>query len=159
MCNFLFALYHFLGWATWARAWEYFDPSEKDYLILKNDRVQRKAFDLEGVCSYYRMLESQLRGEIDSWAIRWYLCVFIHHGLVLYPPQTLIENIGFDGSGTHCSNGDLVKYGNSGMKEGRMVLEFSKQFSISDFNYRAIINYMRKSNSRGIVNKVKSLFG
>ena len=42
-----------------------------------------------------------MNGEIDSWAIRWYYTVFAHDGLALFPPRTLVVNMGFDGSGTH----------------------------------------------------------
>jgi hypothetical protein len=48
------------------------------------------------------MLEDQLAGRVNSWAIRWYLAAFLFNGLTLYPRQSLISNIGFDGSGTHC---------------------------------------------------------
>ena len=47
------------------------------------------------------MLKRQMNGEIDSWAIRWYYTVFAHDGLVLFPPRTLVQYGGFDGSGTH----------------------------------------------------------
>ena len=42
-----------------------------------------------------------MNGELDSWAIRWHYAVFVHDGLTLFPPRTLVSNTGFDGSGTH----------------------------------------------------------
>jgi hypothetical protein len=48
------------------------------------------------------MLEAQLEGKVDSWAILWNLSVFMNDGLVLYPGKSLVENKGFDGSGIHC---------------------------------------------------------
>ena len=54
----------------------------------------------------------QMQGQLDSWAIRWNWTVFKADGLVLYPGHTLVENTGFDGSGTHCSNtanGDVAE--------------------------------------------------
>lgn len=42
-----------------------------------------------------------MSGEIDSWAIRWYWSVFKNNGCVVYPPTSYVNNIGFDGSGTH----------------------------------------------------------
>jgi hypothetical protein len=47
------------------------------------------------------MLEQQMNGKRDSWAIRWYWSVFKENGLVLFPPLSLVRNNGFDGSGTH----------------------------------------------------------
>jgi len=96
------------GWATWKRAWDCFDASSEGYKILRNDRKLRGAFDLDRAYPYFKMLESQLRGEIDSWAIRWYLSVFMEHGLILFPRKTLVQNIGFDGSGMHCDSDNQI---------------------------------------------------
>jgi hypothetical protein len=89
------------GWATWRRAWQHFDPSMKGYEALKASAKQRYKFDLDGSYDYFAMLERQLRGEIDSWAIRWHLSCFLRQGLTLYPGITLVQNLGFDGTGTH----------------------------------------------------------
>jgi hypothetical protein len=90
------------GWATWQRAWHSFDPNMQGYESLKSSRALRHKFDLDGAFPYYSMLNRQRRGEIDSWAIRWYLTCFQRGGLTLYPTSSLVDNIGFDGSGTHC---------------------------------------------------------
>jgi hypothetical protein len=90
------------GWGTWNRAWRHFDASGAGYQDLVNDQNLRRAFDLNGRYEFFKMLASQLRGETDSWAIRWYLSVFLMKGLVLYPREPLVENVGFDGSGVNC---------------------------------------------------------
>lgn len=94
------------GWATWQRSWNRFDYDVSGYEILKRDGKLRYQFDLDGTLGYYKMLESQLAGKIDSWAIRWYLTVFMLGGLTLHPVASLVRNIGFDGSGTHCGRYD-----------------------------------------------------
>jgi len=88
------------GWATWSRAWRGFDEQAKDWVDLKNTEL-RKSFNVGGVFDYYAMLKRQMQGKSDSWAIRWYWSVFKHNGLVLFPPYSLVNNIGFDGSGTN----------------------------------------------------------
>jgi hypothetical protein len=90
------------GWATWERAWRYFDPQMSGYRLLSNNKQLKYKFNLNNSYPYFEMLDSQINGNIDSWAIRWYLSTFIIEGLTLYPIRTLVENIGFDGSGTHC---------------------------------------------------------
>jgi hypothetical protein len=89
------------GWATWARAWELFDPRATGWEELAADRSLRKAFNQDGAYDFATMLERQMQGRRDSWAIRWCWSVFRANGLVLYPPQSLIRNTGFDGSGSH----------------------------------------------------------
>ncbi len=90
------------GWATWKRAWVHFDPSMAGYERLRKDRKLRWSFNLDGAYDYFGMLKAQKKGRIDSWAIRWYLSVFLRHGLVLFPVKSFVKNIGFDDSGTHC---------------------------------------------------------
>jgi hypothetical protein len=89
------------GWATWARAWRHYDPRATGAGRLDQDPALRARFNLGGAYDYYGMLQDQRAGRIDSWGVRWLLSVFLRDGLVLYPPLTLVQNIGVDGSGTH----------------------------------------------------------
>jgi hypothetical protein len=92
------------GWATWARAWQYFDDSGSGYQQLRRDSGEKNRFDLYGAYPYFDLLERQLNGRIDSWGIYWYLTVFQRSGLTLFPVRSVVHNAGFDGSGTHESN-------------------------------------------------------
>jgi hypothetical protein len=89
------------GWATWKRAWDYFDPEACGWDVLKTDKQMQNSFNLDGCFDYFKMLKQQMSGEIDSWAIRWYWSVFKNNGCVVYPPTSYVNNIGIDGSGTH----------------------------------------------------------
>ena len=89
------------GWASWKRAWDLFDINATSYEQLKNDSLLRERFNLNGAYDYFSMLEGQLAGKLDSWAIRFYLTAFISDALTLYPRESLVINNGFDGSGTH----------------------------------------------------------
>lgn len=90
------------GWATWSRAWGQFDAAASGVEALRRSRSLRRRFDLGGAYPYHEMLEAQLRGERDSWAIRWYLTAFLRGGLTLFPARSLVENRGFGEGGTHC---------------------------------------------------------
>jgi hypothetical protein len=121
------------GWATWQRAWQYFDPEATGWQVLRRDRQLRKRFNLNGAYDYSSMMEGQFRGECDSWAIRWYWSVFRRDGLVLFPPQTLVENRGFDGSGTH---GSFTKF--KSLKKSTILskdIELPTSLFTSDQNY------------------------
>ena len=50
------------------------------------------------------MLEDQILGKNDSWAIRWNASAFLNNKLTLYPGRSLVINIGNDGSGEHKGN-------------------------------------------------------
>jgi hypothetical protein len=48
------------------------------------------------------MLEGQIKGTNDSWAVRWYASAFLAGKMRLYPGRSLVHNIDNDDSGTHC---------------------------------------------------------
>jgi hypothetical protein len=89
------------GWATWKRAWDQFDPLASGWEAMLTDRHLRHQFNLDGAYDYATMLTRQMKGQVDSWAVRWYWTVFKANGFVLFPPATLVQNKGGDGSGTH----------------------------------------------------------
>lgn len=88
------------GWATWKRAWDHFDKSMSGRAKLAADPSLRRRFDLDGAYPYWEMLENQVRGQVDSWGIKWYLSVFMRDGIAVFPTQTLVAHE-FDGTGTH----------------------------------------------------------
>lgn len=89
------------GWATWARAWRNFDGAAVDWEAMLRDPAQRRQFDLDDSYPYAQMLECQMRGQIDSWAIRWWWSMFRAGALGLFPPRPLVSNIGEDATATH----------------------------------------------------------
>ena len=93
------------GWATWARGWKYFESDGRRLLVELKSRGLKKRFDFDGAYPYVKMLEDQIAGRNDSWAIRWNASAFLRDKLTLYPGRSLVHNIGFDSSGTHCADG------------------------------------------------------
>ena len=47
------------------------------------------------------MLKNQIKGEINSWAIKWYASAFVNNKLTLYPGKSLVRNVGTTVSSTH----------------------------------------------------------
>jgi hypothetical protein len=90
------------GWATWKRGWDLFEPDGRKLLNELRARKLTHGFDFDGAYGYTRMLEEQIKGKNDSWAIRWYASAFLQDKLTLYPGRSLVCNIGADASGTHC---------------------------------------------------------
>ena len=95
------------GWATWKRGWDLFEPDGEKLLAGINAQNIRKEFNYDGSYDLVGMLYSQIKGKIDSWAIRWYASAFVKNKLTLYPGESLVLNIGNDGSGTHCGTTEM----------------------------------------------------
>lgn len=129
------------GWATWQRAWKDFDREMKGYEELKKDAALRKRFDLDGSYPYFEMCEAQKEGKVDSWAIRWYLSVFMKGGLGLFPVKSLLENIGFDPEGTHTKNNDNF-YGSA--SEDFRVTRFPSEVRTSEEAFKELKRFLKK---------------
>lgn len=92
------------GWATWKRGWDLFEKNGAKLLAELQQKNLAKKFDFDGTYHYTKMLEDQIAGKNNSWAIRWYASAFLANKLTLYPGKSLVQNIGIDGSGTHCGD-------------------------------------------------------
>lgn len=90
------------GWASWSRGWECFNADGQFLLDQLKRRKLIRSFDFNGTYPFSKMLEGQIEGINDSWAVRWHASAFLAGKLTLYPGRSLVHNIGNDNSGTHC---------------------------------------------------------
>lgn len=91
------------GWATWKDRWDDFDEEidKKDLRKLFNIKYLKKynhGFD------YADMFFNQLNRGYVTWDIQWYWVNFIRNRKTLFPINTMVNNIGMDGSGVHYSD-------------------------------------------------------
>jgi hypothetical protein len=138
------------GWATWERAWQYFESDSEvilDY-VLKNKLSYE--FDIEDSMYFLSMLRRQLKGELDSWAIRWYGSMFMQSGLSLHPANSLMQNIGFDGSGVHCSSTN--EYDVTLSKD---MPDFPEDISECREAVSAMIQYRQKMQKPGVIGRLE----
>lgn len=91
------------GWATWRRGWELFNQDGANLLDQLRREKYLHQFDYDGTFKFSKMLEDQIVGKNDSWAIRWHASAFLLGKLTLYPNQSLVQNIGNDNTGSHCT--------------------------------------------------------
>jgi hypothetical protein len=94
------------GWATWRRSWNRFEQDGLKLLKALREQQLTRLFDLGGAYAFSKMLAAQVRGRNDSWAVRWHASCFLNDMLTLYPGRSLVQNIGTDGTGTHCAASD-----------------------------------------------------
>jgi len=138
------------GWATWKRAWKYFENDGTKLLLeLKNKKLQ-KEFNFNNTYPYTRMLKEQTLGLNNSWAIRWYASAFINNMLTLYPRYSLIQNIGMDNSGTHCDTTNLF---NTNLTNSIKI--YKQPIIESSIGRKAFINYFKHIRFQNRLNKIK----
>jgi hypothetical protein len=92
------------GWGTWRESWKLFNSDGKFLLNELRNKNLVKEFNFNNSYPYSKMLQDQVLGKNDSWAIRWYASVFLEDKLTLYPSRSLVQNIGMDSSGQNCTN-------------------------------------------------------
>jgi len=132
------------GWATWERAWKYFNPDGKALLKQLHEKKLTYAFDFNGSYGFTRMLYNQTIGKNNSWAIRWNASLFLHNILSLNVGRSLVQNRGFDGSGTNCGADDI--YTTSFSKQG-IVVNKIEPIQENLQARKSIEQYYRKTNS------------
>ena len=145
-----------LGWGTWRRGWECFN-SDGGYLLTELKRRNlTKEFDFNGCYPYTRMLEAQVTGKIDSWAVRWYASTFLMDKLTLYPRHSLVRHIGNDGSGTNFGSSSRLDVNLSvhPINITNIRIEHSRGSYIAFQNY---FNKTRNKSSKKIENDLKRL--
>jgi hypothetical protein len=88
------------GWATWHDRWVKIDWEATNWQFYLQSAEMREIFT-RGGGDFTVMLRDSMEGRNQSWMARWYYNCFLHGMLTLYPGRSLVDNIGFDGSGTH----------------------------------------------------------
>lgn len=132
------------GWATWQRAWRHFNPDGKALLKALEQRGLTRRFDFNGRYGYTRMLRRQTEGKNNSWAIRWNASLFLADILSLNVGRSLVQNEGFDGSGTNCGGGGLYA---SDLFMGELPVEKISPIEENEAARMAYVRYYARTNS------------
>lgn len=138
------------GWATWKRGWDLFCPDGKRLLNEIEKRNLQKEFDFDNSYPYFRMLKRQIEGKNNSWAIRWYASAFLQNKFTLYPGRSLVNQIGVDGSGTHCGVNEMfnVSLADSPIELSETVIQESKQGRNAFIYYFRYVMFYYKVKAR-----------
>lgn len=126
------------GWATWERAWEHFEPNI-DTLMARFDKTAKSAFSIEHTMNFWKQMEDFKSGKNNSWAIRWYASIFLKGGLTLNPSQSLVNNIGHDGSGIHSGINDIYNV----IINPKPITQFPDSIEESAVAYAAIKGFLK----------------
>ncbi len=148
------------GWATWSDRWDAVDWDINSYIKMKHSLINRIKIKKAGP-DLILMLNFQIEGKIDSWAVRW-VCTQAIQGnkKTIYPANSLVYNIGLDGSGTHSGSSgneeipnlqEPVSYHLEKSTISKDILkEFNTHYSITPFplNYiKRIYNHFKRKLS------------
>lgn len=98
------------GWATWRRAWKYYDVKMLAWeKIKKNNEFDLLGETKEEIEWRQKLFESVYRGEIDTWDYQWTFARILKGGINIVSSVNLVTNIGFGESATHTKDLDDKK--------------------------------------------------
>ncbi len=97
---FRFSRINSWGWGTWDNRWRDIDWKVRDFESFIRDKKASRQLEQQGK-DLPVMLLKQHTGEISSWAVRFNQACFRSGQTNIYPAQSLVRNIGADGTGTH----------------------------------------------------------
>lgn len=109
------------GWATWRRAWKYYDYYVKDItdeytLKLLKTQIPNKNVFKSRKASWIKANESLVTKEkLSYWDVQWGFVKYSQSMLVIVPAKNLIHNIGVGNTSTHAKKlktTSFVKYKN-----------------------------------------------
>ncbi|RYG11327.1 MAG: sugar transferase, partial [Chitinophagaceae bacterium] len=94
--------------------------------------------------NFWRQMRQFKKGKNNSWAIRWYASIFLKGGLTLNPSQSLVNNIGHDGTGVHSGINDIYNV----IINPKPIQEFPLVIKENEEAYSAIKTFLqnRKGN-------------
>lgn len=98
------------GWATWSRAWKYYPKDIEPLYHYWKDNWSYFNYWNHDEYDLVKQIVDNYNGTLRTWFIRWYAVMLKMGGLTLYPGQSLVTNIGFDGTGDNCYRLDHNPY-------------------------------------------------
>lgn len=102
---------HIWGWASWRRAWKYYDVEMKSWPEYKQGNFIASVCEHPAEQKYWTdIFDSVFAGSVNSWAYQWTYTCWSQSGLSVLPNSNLISNIGVGSDATHTkSESSLLK--------------------------------------------------
>ncbi|CAN6134390.1 hypothetical protein MCEKH37_01185 [Methylophilaceae bacterium] len=104
--SYYFSKYvHIWGWASWRRAWQYYDVDIKSWPKYKaNNLLDKVHVNKHEIKFWTDIMDSVHGGKIDTWDYQWVLAHWANDMKSIIPQVNLISNIGFGDQATHTKN-------------------------------------------------------
>lgn len=97
--------YHVWGWATWARAWNFYDFDMKTYVEFKKNNIISNIFTNKKIQDFWiTNFDNVYQKKVDTWDYQWVYANFLNNTLSIMPFVNLIKNIGYGKDAVHTKN-------------------------------------------------------
>ncbi|MFV1976443.1 MAG: glycosyltransferase family 2 protein [Candidatus Scalindua sp.] len=101
--SYYFSRYvHIWGWASWRRAWEFYDVSMADWPAARDSQALDYIYASKKEKAFWeKNFDAVYSNVIDTWDFQWVFTCWNRYGLSVLPQQNMISNIGFNADATH----------------------------------------------------------
>jgi hypothetical protein len=101
--SYYFSRYNFAwGWASWARAWKFYDVAVKLWPFINEEGYFRSLLPNKRSFNYWiNIFQDVHQGKIDTWDYQWTFACWANSMLAVLPQVNLVSNIGFGEGATH----------------------------------------------------------
>jgi hypothetical protein len=133
------------GWATWRNEWNDFNFNLKEIIGLLNKKkicLKSLGNDVFTYCNDQRFLDLNM----DIWSLNWILIHYLKGSKVICPKYSMIDNIGFDGSGIHSKKTNVFQnLKNKKLKKDHFNMPTDEySLGINENIEKSIINFLEK---------------
>jgi hypothetical protein len=104
--SYYFSRYsHSWGWATWRRAWQYFDMNMTHWPRVKEKNLLNFILEDRRTRQYWeKIFQDVFDSQIVAWDYRWTFACWLQNALTILPSRNLVSNIGFDEDASHTTS-------------------------------------------------------
>ena len=96
---------HCWGWASWRRAWKYYDSTMKTISFKDTKKTLKRRYKDFNIRDYWKNWFYRT-GDINTWDYQWTYCIISKDGICINPNLNMVSNIGFGADSTHTSNSE-----------------------------------------------------
>ena len=149
---------HIWGWASWRRAWKFYDVNMQAWPEIKQMNLLSGIFRTGQEAGYWeKIFDLVASGKINTWDYQWSLTCFINNFVTILPSINLVSNIGFGNEATNTRDSEDQR-GDMEAQEMQFPL-CHPPYVIRDAdaeNY-TYTNLLMKPLSARIINRIRSL--
>jgi len=100
--SYYFLVITYMGWATWKRAWKYYDLDMKLWPEIQKDEWLFDILSDKHALKYWeKIFNETFYSQINTWDYQWTFACWVQSGLSITPNVNLVKNIGFGEKSTH----------------------------------------------------------
>lgn len=133
---FLSKYFSIWGWATWRRAWNFYDRQIEGYTYQNGERMLRRVATFKPfILTLNNLLQDVKQKRLDTWCVQWYYACLKNNGFCIVPPVNLISNVGVDGC--HSSRRDRTHEIRSYDCESKIEISFLEPRYSSEYDRKA----------------------